>query len=143
MSVADLLHKAPEDHEKYVWSMMEGLLGIFAYKDYLKPTSPTTFHGIVTRIFPELPDTARSGILPVPRRVVKPQRFSFSVRDLLDEEFMIEPTSNLADHLKMNGNAIMMYILDSSAVKFLMVYHKNRAAKCVHSRQSVSGPLRS
>ncbi|KAI0716124.1 hypothetical protein C8T65DRAFT_642132 [Cerioporus squamosus] len=128
---AKLADAPPEEHTKYIWSIMEGLLGIFAYKDYLEPTTPSTFHGIVHRMFPELPHVTRLGILHVPRRVVKPQCFSFSVRDLLAEEFMIEPTSNLADHLKMNGNAIRMYVLDSTAVRFLMVYHKNRVAKAI------------
>ncbi|RPD56326.1 hypothetical protein L227DRAFT_579044 [Lentinus tigrinus ALCF2SS1-6] len=126
-----LASASPEEHAKYVWSMMEGLLGIFAYNDYLKPVSPRTVHDIVPRIFSELPLTTASRFLRIPRPVIKPRRFSFSVRDLLDEEFMIEPTSNLADHLKMNGNAIRMYVLDAAAVKFLMAYHKNRVAKAI------------
>ena len=107
---------------------MEGLLGIYAYRDYLKSNSPSTVHDLVPLIFPELSSTSRSRLLRIPSRVTKPERFSFSVRDLLDEEFMIEPTSNLAEHLKMSGNAIKVYVLESSAVKFLMSYHKNRVA---------------
>ena len=109
--------------------MVEGLLGIYVYQDYLPPSSPSTFHGIVTRIFPELPETIPSRFFRVPKRVVKPLRFSFTVRDLIGEGFMIEPTIYMVDHLKLTGDIVKVFVLDSDTVKFVMGYHKNQAAQ--------------
>ena len=83
----------------------------------------------MTRIFPELPATIPSPFFRVPKRVVKPLRFSFTVRDLIGEVFMIEPTINMVDHLKLTGDIVKVFVLDSDTVKFVMGYHKNQAAQ--------------
>ena len=105
------------------------MLGIFTFKNYLPSTPITTFHGIVPHVFPELPETRPSRFLRIPRRIIKPQRFSFSVRDLLDEGFIVEPSNDIVDHLHLEGEVVKIYILDTDAVKLLMSYHQNKVTQ--------------
>ncbi|KAH9885609.1 hypothetical protein C8Q73DRAFT_795759 [Cubamyces lactineus] len=117
---AKLKDQPHSQHVHYVWLLMNGLLAVIGLKPYLEPDPPATFAGIVPRIFPPLEPAA-----------VKPQRFSFTARELIEEGFVIQPTSNLLDHLKLVGNAVNVYTLSSDEIQLLMGYDQNRAARAI------------
>ncbi|KAI8969684.1 hypothetical protein BD414DRAFT_510860 [Trametes punicea] len=115
------LKDQPHDqHVKYAWLLMNGLLAVIGLKPYLEPASPPTFAGVVPLIFP-----------PLPPGILSPQRFSFSARELIEEEFIIQPSSNILDHLKLVGNAVNVYTLSSEEIQLLLGYSNNRAARAV------------
>ncbi|OSD05546.1 hypothetical protein PYCCODRAFT_1361462 [Trametes coccinea BRFM310] len=117
---AKLRDKPLSQHVEYVWMLLNGLLAVVSLKPYLEPAPPPTFAGIVQRIFPPLPHGAAS-----------PTQFSFTARELVEEDFSIQPTSNLLDHLKLVGNAISVFTLSSEEIQLLMGYNNNRAARAI------------
>ncbi len=86
--------------------------------DFLEPAPPPTFTGAASVIFP-----------PVPEGVTKPERFAFSARELVEEDFLIKPTSMLLDHLKLDGNAVRVYALSAAEIRLLYSYHQNKVAR--------------
>ncbi|CDO69806.1 hypothetical protein BN946_scf184803.g4 [Trametes cinnabarina] len=117
---AKLKDKPHSAHVDYAWMLMNGLLAVIGLKPYLDPTPPATFAGVVQRIFP-----------PPPPGPVPPQRFTFTARELIEEDFTIQPTTNLLDHLKLIGNAVNVYSLSSEEIQLLMGYNNNRAARAI------------
>ncbi|KAI0353261.1 hypothetical protein OH77DRAFT_644123 [Trametes cingulata] len=117
---AKLKDKPHEEHVDYVWHMMDGLLAVIGLVTYIQPTPPTTFAGIVDLIFPR-----------VPSKAAKPTRFSFSARELVEEDFIIQPTVCMFDHLKLDGNAVMVYTLYTEQISLLIGYHKNTVAHAI------------
>ncbi|KAI0641251.1 hypothetical protein C8Q79DRAFT_1003946 [Trametes meyenii] len=117
----DKLRNEPhEKHVAYAWMLMNGLLAVIGLKPYLEPSSPPTFAGIVEKIFP-----------PVPDGTAKPEIFSFTARELIEEDFIIQPTTNMLDHLKLVGSAVNVFVLASEQASMLIGYDKNRAARAI------------
>ncbi|KAI0364776.1 hypothetical protein BV20DRAFT_1039225 [Pilatotrama ljubarskyi] len=117
---AKLKDKPHHEHVYYVWHMMDGLLAVIGLKLYIEPAPPLTFAGAVDIVFP-----------PVPKNAVKPKRFSFSARELIEEDFIIQPTPYMLDHLKLVGNAVTVYILYTEQISLLLGYDRNRVARAV------------
>ncbi|KAI0668778.1 hypothetical protein C8Q78DRAFT_247307 [Trametes maxima] len=112
-----------QSHEKqvaYAWMLMNGLLAVIGLKPYLEPFPPPTFAGIVGKIFP-----------PVRAGTAEPKVFSFTARELIEEDFIIQPTTNMLDHLQLVGNAVNVFVLASEQASMLLGYDKNRAARAI------------
>ncbi|KAI9062303.1 hypothetical protein FKP32DRAFT_855610 [Trametes sanguinea] len=117
---AKLKDKPLSQHVEYAWMLMNGLLAVVSLKPYLEPAPPSTIAGIVERVFPH-----------VPHGTVPPSQFNFTARELVEEDFIIQPTTNLLDHLKLVGNAISVYTLSTEEIQLLMGYNNNRAARAI------------
>ncbi|KAI0770887.1 hypothetical protein BD413DRAFT_626358 [Trametes elegans] len=117
---AKLRDQSHGEHVKYAWMLMNGLLAVIGLKPYLEPAPPPTFAGVVARIYPALP----SG-------VAQPARFWFTARELVEEDFIIQPTTNMLDHLKLAGNVVSVYVLATEQASLLMGYKRNKAAKAI------------
>ncbi|KAL7286009.1 hypothetical protein ACG7TL_001126 [Trametes sanguinea] len=112
--------KDPSQQVEYAWMLLSGLLAIDTIGISLESTPPPTFSGIVKRAFPPLADNTAATV-----------QFSFSARELLEDGFVIQPTTNLLDHLTLVGNTISIYTLSAEHVQLLMGYKRNRAARAV------------
>ncbi|OJT15639.1 hypothetical protein TRAPUB_5967 [Trametes pubescens] len=117
---AKLQDKPHADHLKYVWLLMDGLLCVIGLSLSLVPAPPPTFAGAVNMVFP-----------PVPEGVKKPKRFTFSARELIEEDFIIQPTPIMLDHLKLNGNAVSVYVLSTAQITLLLGYDRNKVARAI------------
>lgn len=117
------------DHLKYVWLLMDGLLSVIGLSLALVPTPPRTFAGAVNMVFP-----------PVPAGAKRPERFTFSARELIEEDFIIQPTPIMLDHLKLSGNAVSVYVLSTEQITLLLGYDGNKVARYVwggHPRTAI------
>lgn len=65
---------------------------------------------------------------PVPHGVSAPQSFPFTIRDLLEEGFAIEPIDHMVDHLTMVNNTIRLFVLAVNNASDLLSYDDNKAA---------------
>ncbi|KAI0638723.1 hypothetical protein C8Q77DRAFT_1045217 [Trametes polyzona] len=117
---AKLANQPHAEHVKYAWHLMDGLLCVIGISCFFRPTPPSTFAGAVNAIF-----------APVPAGAVPPPRFSFSARELVEEDFLIQPTHIILDHLKLVGNAVSVYTLATEQMQLLIGYDDNRAARAV------------
>ncbi|RPD71096.1 hypothetical protein L226DRAFT_469189 [Lentinus tigrinus ALCF2SS1-7] len=126
-----------DDRLQYVWLLLEGLLAVLSFKDYTSPP-PSTFPELVSTVFPPFPHNAsvsRSWIAFILSfcRGVRPQpSFSFTARQLIEEDLVIEPTKNMIEHLKFDGKkTVQVFILDRDSARVLMDYHNNAASKAI------------
>ncbi|KAJ2966226.1 hypothetical protein NUW54_g13870 [Trametes sanguinea] len=114
-----LQNKPPSQHIEYTWMLLSGLLAVKDLASYFEPNAPPTFSGIVKHIFPS------------PHGAALPARFSLTARGLVEEGFIIQPTANLLDHLKLVGNTVSIYTLSREEIHLLIDYRHNRAARAV------------
>ncbi|KAI9062328.1 hypothetical protein FKP32DRAFT_1593718 [Trametes sanguinea] len=114
-----LQDKPPSQHAEYAWMLLSGLLAVKDLPSYLEPNAPPTFSEIVKHIF------------PLPHGAALPARFSLTARGLVEDGFTIQPTANLLDHLKLVGNTITIYTLEREAIRLLIDYRHNRAARAI------------
>ena len=123
---------------EYVWDLVKDLLCIFNIKGHLRDSSPPlrTFHDLVLRLFPEVPDNIAPTSFQWPRwgscikpPATSPERFTLSVREFLEEGFVIQPAADMIDHLRMTGSVIQMFAIERSSIMPLLSFRENRAAQ--------------
>ena len=102
---------------------MPRLLTVLELEPYIDPTPPTTFAGITSRIFPPVSAHGRHGP-PVPEC-----NFSFSLRELVDEGFVIEATTKILDHLVISGQTVQILTLTRLQLTQLVYYENNTVAQ--------------
>ncbi|KAH9885611.1 hypothetical protein C8Q73DRAFT_659512, partial [Cubamyces lactineus] len=117
---AQLKDKPQREHADYAWLLLCRLLTVLDLKPYIDPIPPPTFAGITPLIFP-----------PIGDRDDPPTAFNFTLRELVDEGFIIETTSKIMDHLVFSGRTVQILTLSRKQVLRLMCYSDNVVARAV------------
>lgn len=81
---------------------------------------PERFSQLVEILFP-----------PPPSGSIMPPKIPFSIRDLLDGGFTIEPTDSVVEHLTLVNKTVKILALGTEIVSELLSDNDNQAAACV------------
>ena len=85
-----------------------------------------------SRPFPErFPQLVEILFPPPPAGSIAPQKIPFSIRDLLEEGFTIEPTDAIVEHLTLANKTVKILALNVEVVSELLSYSDNQAAAWV------------
>lgn len=106
------------EHVYHAWHLFWTLLNFYTLKKKFETIPfPERFSQLTEVLLP-----------PPPPGSVLPQKIPFTIRDLQDEGFTIEPTDHVTEHLILSDKTVKIFSLTVNDASDLLSYDDNKAA---------------